>query len=130
MNSEADENGGQSARGGAITQKKFMEMDDSEIEVEEGRTFEKEIEQVFGRKIALGLIAMNFKFKEIALKIVFKHADRLLNPATINDGSFNIVEFIRACTIAVDLSCREKVVKVFNLSLHLLTTLITTPKLE
>jgi hypothetical protein len=42
-------------------QKKFLEMEDSEIEVEEGKTYEREIDTVFGRKIALGLIATNFK---------------------------------------------------------------------
>ena len=47
-------------------------MDDAEIEVEEGKTYEREVEIVFGRKIALGLIAINWKYKEIAMKIVVK----------------------------------------------------------
>lgn len=72
---------------------------------------------MFGRKIALGFMAVNFKFKEIALKIVVKHSEKLLSPDTINDDSFNIIDFVRACTIAVDITCRERVVKVFNLSL-------------
>jgi len=75
-------------------------MDDSEIEVEEGKQYEKEIDCVFGRKIALGFMAVNFKFKEIALKIVVKHSEKLLSPETINDNSFNITDFVRACTIA------------------------------
>jgi hypothetical protein len=50
----------------------FMEMDDSEIEVEEGKNYEREIEVIFGRKIALGLIAINWKYKELALKIIYK----------------------------------------------------------
>jgi len=86
-------------------------MDDSEIEVEEGKQYEKEIDCVFGRKIALGFMAVNFKFKEIALKIVVKHSEKLLSPETINDNSFNITDFVRECTIAVDLTCRERVVK-------------------
>ena len=49
-----------------------MEMQDSEIEVEEGRPYERDVENIFGRKIALGLIALNWKFKETALKIIFK----------------------------------------------------------
>jgi hypothetical protein len=48
-------------------------MDDSEIEVEECKQYDKEIDSVFGRKIALGFMAVNFKFKEIALKIIVKH---------------------------------------------------------
>lgn len=47
-------------------------MDDTEIEVEEGRPYERDIENVFGRKIALSLIAINWKYKEIALKLIFK----------------------------------------------------------
>jgi hypothetical protein len=105
-------------------------MDDAEIEVEEGKQYERDIDNVFGRKIALGLLALNFKFKEIALKIVVKHSEKLLSPETTNDSTFNIIEFVRACTIAVDLTCREKVVKVFNLCLQLLTMLITSPKIE
>ncbi len=43
-----------------------------EIDVEEGRKFEKDVENVFGRKIALGLIALNWKIKEVSLKIIHK----------------------------------------------------------
>jgi hypothetical protein len=49
-----------------------MDMEDSEIEVEEGRTYERDVENVFGRKITLGLIALNWKYKETAMKIIFK----------------------------------------------------------
>jgi hypothetical protein len=47
-------------------------MGDMEIEVEEGKIYERDVESIFGRKIALGLIASNWKIKEVALKIVFK----------------------------------------------------------
>lgn len=47
-------------------------MDESEIEIEEGKNYEKDIEKVFGRKIALGLISMNWKYKEVAMKIIYK----------------------------------------------------------
>jgi hypothetical protein len=57
-----------------------MEMEDSEIEVEEGKNYEREVEVVFGRKIALGLIAVNFKFKELAMKIIIKQAEKILSP--------------------------------------------------
>lgn len=113
-----------------MTQKRFMEMDDAEIEVEEGRQFEKDIETVFGRKIALGLMATNFKIKEVSMKIILKHADKCLSPSTVMDNQFNINEFVRACSVAVDLTCREKVIKIFNLCLQLLTLLITSAKVE
>jgi hypothetical protein len=98
-------------------QKRFLEMDDSEIEVEEGKTYEREIDNVFGRKIALGLIASNFKLKEMAMKIIMKNAEKQLSPGSNSDSSYNFVEFVRACTVAVDLTCKEKVIKVFNLCL-------------
>jgi hypothetical protein len=47
-------------------------MTDMEIEVEEGRAFEPSVENVFGRKMALGLIALNWKIKEVSMKIVYK----------------------------------------------------------
>ena len=62
-------------------------------------------------------MALNFKYKELALKVILKHAEKLLSPGNTNDGSFNISEFVRACVIAVDLTCKEKVIKVFNLCL-------------
>ena len=49
-----------------------MEIDEQEINVEENAVLNQEIEQVFGRKIALGLIAQNWKYKEMALKIIYK----------------------------------------------------------
>ena len=113
-----------------MTQKKFMEIDDNEIEVEESKQFERDIEIVFGRKIALGLLAINFKYKEIAMKIILKHAEKLLSPTTTTDGQFNICEFVRACAVAVDMTCKEKVIKVFNLCLQLFTLLITSAKVE
>jgi hypothetical protein len=105
-------------------------MDDSEIEVEDGKQYEKEIENVFGRKIALGLISVNFKFKDLSLKIITKHAEKLMSPGTTTDSSFNLIEMVKACTIAVDLTCKEKVIKVFNLCLQLLTLLINSAKIE
>jgi len=105
-------------------------MDDSEIEVEEGKTYEREIDNVFGRKIALGLIAINFKLKEMAMKVILKNAEKQLAPSANGDSSYNFVEFVRACTVAVDLTCKEKVVKVFNICLQLLTLLITSARVE
>ena len=106
-------------------------MEDSEIEVEDClKNYERDIEAVFGRKIALALIAVNFKFKEMGMKIILKHAEKLLSPSTTSDSGFNIQDFVRACTIAVDLTCNQKVVKVFNLCLQLLTILITSAKVE
>lgn len=70
-----------------ISLKKFLDMEDSEVDVEEGRSYERDIENVFGRKIALGLIAVNFKYKEVAMKVILKHAERHLAPAQSTRGN-------------------------------------------
>jgi hypothetical protein len=90
-------------------------MQDHEIEVEEGRAYERDIEIVFGRKVAMGLISVNWKFKEISSKIIYKQAEKILNKDI--ETTLNLNEFVKACTIAVDITCREKVIKVFTLSL-------------
>lgn len=105
-----------------------MEMEDSEIEVEEGKAYERDVEGIFGRKITLGLIAMNWKYKETALKIIFKQTEKYLNKET--DSGLSFPELVKACTIAIDLTCKEKVIKVLNVSLMLLNMLITSPKVE
>lgn len=92
-----------------------MEMGDMEIEVEEGRPFERDVENVFGRKIALGLIAINWKIKEVSMKIILKQTEKFLNSE--HDSGINMIEFVRACTIAIDLTAKEKVIKVFNITL-------------
>ena len=98
-----------------------MDMDDSEIEIEEDRQYERDVEVVFGRKIALGLMAVNFKFKEMAMKIIFKHSEKHLQASPDGEDTYqsnsNINELVKACTVAVDMTCKEKVVKVFNLCL-------------
>jgi hypothetical protein len=105
-----------------------MEMDDSEIEVEEGKNYEREIENIFGRKIALALIAVNWKFKELALKMIFKQTEKFLNKE--HDQNVSLSEFIKACTIVIDITCKEKVIKVLNISLQLLGLLISSAKIE
>ena len=132
MGTDPDESiiGDSGPSGKVSSQKKFLEIDDSEIEVEEGKTYEREVDNVFGRKIALGLIAINFKLKEMAMKMIFKNAEKQLSPNSNSDSSYNFVEFVRACTVAVDLTCKEKVVKVFNICLQLLTLLITSARVE
>jgi hypothetical protein len=49
-----------------------MEIEEQEINIEDNSNLNQDIEQVFGRKIALGLIAQNWKYKEMALKIIYK----------------------------------------------------------
>ena len=93
-----------------------MEMDDSEIEIEDGKQIERDVEAIFGRKIALALLALNWKFKEMGLKVIYKQSEKFLTREGYDSG-LSINEFIKACTVAIDLTCKDKVIKVLNLSL-------------
>lgn len=70
---------------------------------------------MFGRKIALGLIALNWKLKEVSMKIICKQSEKYLSKD--HEGSLNLCDFVRACTVAVDVTCKDKVIKVFSQSL-------------
>jgi len=51
------------------------------------------------------------------MKVILKNAEKLLSTNSNGESSYNFIEFVRACAVAVDLTCKEKVVKVFNLCL-------------
>jgi hypothetical protein len=46
------------------------------------------------------------------------------------DSGLNLSDLIKACTITIDLTCKDKVIKVLNISLMLLNLLITNAKIE
>ena len=54
-------------------------MDEADIKVEEGAKTDQMIEDVFSKKMALALNAIDWKYKEIALKIMFKQAEKQLD---------------------------------------------------
>ena len=39
-------------------------------------------------------------------------------------------DFVKACTVVIDITCKEKVIKVLNISLQLLNMLISSAKIE
>ena len=47
-------------------------MDENKIQTEEESQTDPKIELVLGRKIALAMIAIDWKYKEIAMKLVYK----------------------------------------------------------
>lgn len=85
------------------------------------------VEACFGRKLALGLIAADWKIKEMAIKIMTKRLEKLLAKA---DTTTTLVEVVEACSAAVGQTCREKVIKVFNVSLHMLNLMISSSKID
>ena len=76
------------------------------------------MELVFSNKLALALIATDWKYKEIALKLVYKQAEKLLDmQLKADEQQITTQDLTRACMAAVSLTCREKVIKVFSISL-------------
>ena len=56
------------------------------------------MEACFGRKLALGLIAADWKLKEMAIKHMTKRLEKLLAKPDTNAA---LVEVVEACTAAV-----------------------------
>ena len=56
------------------------------------------VEACFGRKLALGMIAADWKIKEMAIKIMTKRLEKLLAKA---DTNTTLVEVVEACSAAV-----------------------------
>ena len=95
----------------------FHFTDDADIKMEPDSQPDPGIEKVFGRKVALAMHAIDWKFKEIALKVIFKVTEKNLNGTSTEEEAMNIDELISACVTAISLTCKEKVIKVFSVSL-------------
>lgn len=85
---------------------------------------------MFGTKVARALIALDWKLKEHGMKVIFKNSEKLLDMSNNKKNSFTLDQLCRACVAAVSLTCKEKVIKVFTVSLQLLNLLISSQKIE
>ena len=92
-------------------------MDDADIKVEPDSKLDMEIEKVFGHKVALAMNAIDWKFKEIALKVIYKFTERYLDVQNNQEQEITIDELTSACSTVIGLTCKEKVIKVFTISL-------------
>lgn len=97
--------------------KKFSEIEEAEIEVEIDSTIDPGVSAVFGSKIARALVALDWKYKEHALKLIYKNAEKLIDMQNHKKQNFTLQELVVACISAVSLTCKEKVIKVFTVSL-------------
>jgi hypothetical protein len=77
------------------------------------------IEKAYGMKVALCLVSSNWQNKEQALKFALKATEKYLTRSEITAQSINtsLVQMVEGALATVSLTCREKIVKVFNLSL-------------
>ena len=105
-----------------------MSIDDIKIEPES--KVDEQVKQVFGEKVALAMIAADWKFKEIGMKLIFKQAEKYLDVQNKQEHTITIQDMTSAAASAVSLTCKEKVIKVFSISLQLLNLLISSAKIE
>lgn len=81
---------------------------------------DQRIEQVYGAKTALCIVSQNWQHKEQALQLIHRVTERYFCGQSC-DGydKCTIREVVQAALTAVALTCRDKVIKVFNMSLSL-----------
>ncbi len=107
----------------------LADLDESELQVE--GEMDARIEAIFGRRVALCLIATNWQYKEQAMKFVLKTAEKFLTRPEVGAAMpFTLSEIVEGSLAAVGLTCREKVIKVFNLSLQLFNMTAQSSKVE
>jgi hypothetical protein len=92
-------------------------MTEQEIKTEEGKEIDKAVSEVFGEKIAMGLIAQSWQIKEICLKIIYKTVEKQLQKESEGICDDDMRSYVQASVAAVELTAKDKVVKVFNISL-------------
>ena len=66
--------------------------------IDDDTNIDARVEACFGRKGALGLIASDWKIKEMSLKFMTKKLEKLL--AKVDTGA-SLAEVVEACTAAV-----------------------------
>jgi len=74
------------------------------------------------------LYAIDWKLKEIGLKVIIKKVSRFLE--STEPAEMSLEDMTQASISAVGLTCRDKVIKVHTNSLALLSLLITSSKVE
>ena len=111
----------------ALLKRGFEQVEEGEIQIDEESVVNPRVEACFGRKVATALIAADWKMKEMAVKHMTKRLEKFLAKA---DSTANLAEVVEACSAAIGQTCREKVMKVFNVSLHMLNLMISSSKID
>ena len=78
------------------------------------------------------LVATNWQYKEHAMKFVFRTIDKYLTRVEITQSSFafTITEMVDAAMAAVSATSKEKVIKVFNISLQLFNMVVQSSRVQ
>ena len=64
----------------------------------------------------------------MAIKTMTKRLEKILAKPDANPSS--LVEIVEACTAAVGVTAQERVMKVFNVSLHMLNLMVSSSKVD
>lgn len=83
-------------------------------------------------KCALCLVSSNWQNKEQALKFAIRATEKYLSKSEITAENINttLVQMVQGALATVSLTCREKIVKVFNLSLNLFNLIVQSTRVE
>ena len=65
-------------KNGANAKRTLADIDENDIEIDDEGELHGRVEAVFGRKVALGLIAADWKIKEMAIKHVHKKFEKAM----------------------------------------------------
>ena len=82
----------------ALLKRGFDSVEEGDIQVEPEAAVHPRVEACFGRKVALALVAADWKMKEMAVKHMTKRLEKLLAKA---DSNANLAEAVEACSAAV-----------------------------
>ena len=105
-------------------EKKFSELEENEIQIDQEEKVELGVVNVFGMKIARALVSIDWKHKEHAMKVVHKQVEKYMDMANKEVEKEKVVNLTKAAALAVSYTCKEKVIKVLMSSLTLLNLLI------
>ena len=107
----------------------LADLDEGDLQVE-GK-INPSIETIFGRRVALCLIATNWQYKEQAMKFILRTTEKFLTrPEVASNLPFALTEIVEGSLAAVASTAGEKVIKVSNLSLQLFNMVTQSSKVE
>ena len=100
-------------------------IDESDIALPEDFQMDARIENVYGRKVAMCLHSTNWQYKELAMKFVTRTTEKFLTRSEVgHQQTFTLQEMVDGSLAAVSCTCRDKVIKVFNISLQLFNMVV------
>lgn len=105
-------------------------IEESDLQITEGLSMDPRIERVFGRKVALCLISQNWQHKELGIKYIYRATEKYLTKSESTQTIFSLADMVDGSLAAVSATCREKVIKVFNVTIQLFNMVVQSSRIE